>query len=105
MMESVYFPHYLFSCNVGTSRVVARVNMVGSVVIPSQKGRIVSAKISHPMGSDKELLFELNHKVLELLGVSAMEAMVTSENGQVCIPIDNFQDITAHLESWVLYIL
>ena len=36
--------------------------------------------------------------MLEPLGVSTLEAVVTCENGSVCVPIDNFQGITAYLE-------
>ena len=78
-----------------------KVNAVGSVTIPAQKGRIVRAKLVNSVNGMEGLLFEPNHSLLESFGIFAREILVTSENGQVGVALDNFQGTPVHLEKGI----
>ena len=82
---------------------IARVNLVGAVPIPAQKGHVVRARVSVPDGviDDREVLFEPNHKVLDPLGVSVTESLVTLKNGEVILPIENYHGNIVHLDAGV----
>ena len=68
--------------------------------IPSQKGRMLRARLSTPAPKCKGLLFEPEHAALEPLGVNAYESVVgVDENGEVWLPIENYQGVTARLEA------
>ena len=75
----------------------AKVNLVEAVTLPSQRGRILKAKV---MCSAKDLLFEPDHEILAPLGVNAAESLITTcGNGEVWIPIENHQGVTVRLEA------
>ncbi len=76
---------------------VATVSLVKSTTIPSQKGRAIRACVGSPTtGGCSSLLFEPEHDVLAPLGVSASECVITvSEDGEVLLPVNNYQGITA----------
>ena len=79
---------------------VATVSLVESVTIPSQKGCMLRARLSTPAPKCKGLLFEPEHAALEPLGVNAYESVVgVDENGELWLPIENYQGVTARLEA------
>ena len=79
----------------------AEINLVGSVVVPLQKGRLVRAVMSPVIPSNNELLFEPSSAVLEAYGVTGRESLVVGINGCVCVPIKNYNGVTACLDSGI----
>ena len=49
--------------------------------------------------SDGDSLFEPNQKVLGSRGLSALECLITVEQGKLSLPVHNFQEFTAHLDA------
>ena len=86
---------------VSDSTVTAEINLVSSVVVPSQKGRLVRAVMSPVIPGNNELLFEPSSDVLEAYGVIARESLVIGNDGFVCIPIENHNGVTACLDSGI----
>ena len=79
---------------------VATVNLLGAIVIPSRSGRIVKAHLSGGETSGCDLLFARNHDQLGLLGVSVQESVLAKhDNGTVLLPMENYQGMTVHLEA------
>ena len=80
---------------------ISRISLLTSAVVPSHKGCVVHAEICNPdmALSDGDFLFEPNQKVLGSRGLSALECLVTVEQGKVSLPVDNFQEFTAHLDA------
>ena len=85
MLRLTQLSHHV--CDLDT-REIAIINLVGSIAIPAQRGCLVNARVcySKPI-SDENLLFEHNYKVLESLGVSAIESAVSCDNSSVRVPI------------------
>ena len=82
---------------------VARVRLVGSVVVPGQKGRYIKVHVDgdHPIADD--FLFEPRHETLSALGVCASEGLVRKrEDGTILVPIQNYQGIAVHIEAGAL---
>ena len=78
----------------------AKVNLVEAVTLPSQRGRILKAKVMCPVKSQKDLLFEPDHEILAPLGVNAAKSLITTcGDGEVWIPIENHQGVTVRLEA------
>ena len=75
--------------------------LVKSISLPAQKCRVVRAKVSCPPENLKtNMLFEPNHSTLVPLGASTEDSLVpTCENGEVLVPVQNFQGIPVHLEA------
>ena len=79
---------------------IATVSLVESATLPSQKGRVVKGILSCPDQHDNDLLFEPNHRMLDVFGLDAEESVVTAnDKGEVWVPIQNFQGMTAYLEA------
>ena len=79
---------------------VATVSLIESVTLPSQKGRMMRAKVLSPVDSGKDLLFEPDHNLLTPLGVDAYERVVArGDDGSVWLSAQNYHGITAHLEA------
>lgn len=67
---------------------VARVSLMESVVIPSQKGRVFLTMVSPHFLHSLDLLFEPDYDVLAYLRVNACECVVTAaEKGNVLLTI------------------
>ena len=79
----------------------ARVNLVGAVSIPAQKGKIVRSRISSPESdfNDRDVLFEPNHKILDILGINVTESLVTLKSGEIVLPVENHHGNTVHLDA------
>jgi len=75
--------------------------LVEGIKLPAQKGRVLQTKMSSPLSDITDLLLEPDHDLFKQLGVSAMEYVVNEENGNVNIPIQNFQGVTVHLEAGI----
>ena len=78
---------------------VATVNLLRAIIIPSQSGRIVKAHLSGGETSGCDLLFAPNHDQLGPLGVSVQEAVLAKHDGTVLLPMENYQGKTVHLEA------
>ena len=78
---------------------VATVNLLGAIVIPSRSGQIVKAHLSGGETSGCDLLFAPNYDQLGLLGVSVQEAVLAKHDGTVLLPMENYQGKTVHLEA------
>ena len=79
------------------------VNLVNSVTIPSQKGRVLKAKVTHMASQlNKELVFEPNWEALKTVDLFAMEMLISREGDEVLVPIDNFQAMPVHLEKGIV---
>ena len=78
----------------------AQVRLVQTVTIPSQKGRVVEARVDSSAcvvercadSTGSEFLFEPEHEVLEKLGVWTQESLIhVQPDGRALIPVQNFQ--------------
>ena len=80
---------------------ISKISLLTSAVVPSHKGCVLHAEICNPdmALSDGDFLFEPNQKVPGSRGLSALECLVTVEHGKVSVPVDNFQEFTAHLDA------
>ena len=79
--------------------IVATVNLLSSIAIPSQSGRIVKAQLSQSNAGMGDLLFEPCHDLLVPLGVSAQESVLSRcGDHTVLVPMENRQVVTVHLE-------
>ena len=58
------------------------------MTIPAQKGRIVKA-LPETECNYHDVLFELNHKILDTLGVNLTESLVSLKGGEIVLPVEN----------------
>ena len=78
---------------------VATVNLLSSIAIPSQSGCVVKAQLSQSNAGMSDLLFEPCHNLLAPLGVSAHESVLSRcGDHTVLVPMENHQGVTVHLE-------
>lgn len=79
------------------------VNLVGATSIPAQAGRIVRAKLSVPgaLSSRGTVLFEPCHEILEPLGLNVMESLVSMEDNEIVLPVENHQGNTVYVSTGV----
>ena len=84
-----------------TKPAVSKVSLLTSAVVLSHKGCALPAVATNPgvALSDGDFLFEPNQKALRSRGLSALECLVTAEGGKVFLPVENFQEFTAHLDA------
>lgn len=94
--ESVVMPNVCPT----SAPVLAMVSLVHSVAVPSYYSCIVRTKLSSPISTSDNLLFEPEPEALVLLGLNACESVVAaSEDNEVLLTVQNYQGITVHLES------
>ena len=79
---------------------VAKIRLVHSVTLPSQKGRVLEAELEIPRTTESDLFFE-PAKELRSLGIVAMQSLLVPENAgtTVFVPIANPQGVTVQLEA------
>ena len=78
---------------------VATVNLLSSITIPSQSGHIVKAQLFQSNAGMGDLLFEPCHNLLAPLGVSAQESVLSRcDDHTVLVPMENHQGVTVHLD-------
>ena len=79
---------------------VAKIRLVHSITLPSQKGRVLEAELEIPRTTESDLFFE-PAKELRSLGVVAMQSLLVPENAgtTVFVPIANPQGVTVQLEA------
>ena len=78
----------------------ATVCLVSAVALPSRKGCVVRAKISSPElhSSEGGLLFEPNYEFADTAGITLLECLVSVQEDEVLIPIENQEGMTTYLE-------
>ena len=74
---------------------VAKIRLVHSVILPSQKERVLEAELEIPRTTESDLFFE-PAKELRSLGIVAMQSLLIPENAgtTVFVPIANPQGVT-----------
>ena len=79
---------------------VAKIRLVHSITLPSQKGRVLEAELEIPRTTESDLFFE-PAKELRSLGVVAMQSLLVPEDAgtTVFVPIANPQGVTMQLEA------
>ena len=79
---------------------VAKIRLVHSITLPSQKGRVLEAELEIPRTTESDLFFE-PAKELRSLGIVAMQSLLVPENAgtTVFVPIANPQGVTVQLEA------
>ena len=79
---------------------VAKIRLVHSITLPSQKGRVLEAELEIPRTTESDLFFE-PAKELRSLGVVAMQSLLVPEDAgtTVFVPIANPQGVTVQLEA------
>ena len=85
----------------------AKVNLVGAVSIPTQKGHVVRARVSsaETVFSYHGVLFEPHHKVLDPLGINVTESLVSLKNGEIVLPVENHQgNVYKVVWSWQIHV-
>ena len=79
------------------------VNLVNSVTIPSRKGHVLKAKVTHTASQlNKELVFEPILEALRRVSLFAIKMLISREGDEVLVPIDNFQAMPVHLEKGIV---
>ena len=79
---------------------VARVSLVDSIAIPSQKGRYLKVRVDCDAVLADDVLFEPCHGMLDSLGVCTHESLVhRSDDGTILVPVQNYQGVAVHLEA------
>ena len=75
--------------------------LVSAVALPSRKGCVVRAKISSPElhSSEGGLLFEPNYEFADTAGITLVECLVSVQEDEVLIPIENQEGMTTYLEA------
>ena len=77
-------------------------NLVQATTIPGMKGCYVRAHIDTKQCRGGDTLFEPEHKMLEPLGVSAHESLVSvDQNGLTLIPVHNYQGVCVRLDEGI----
>ena len=79
---------------------VAKIRLVHSITLPSQKGRVLEAELEIPRTTESDLFFE-PAKELRSLGVVAMQSLLIPEDAGTTffVPIANPQGVTMQLEA------
>ena len=95
--ESVVMPNVCPT----SAPVLAMVSLVHSVAVPSYYSCIVRTKLSSPISTSDNLLFEPEPEALVLLGLNACESVVAaSEDNEVLLVVQNYQGITVDASAW-----
>ena len=73
------------------------VNLISATSVPAQTGRIVRARMSIPgaLSGNEALLFEPCH---DSLGINAMESLVSAEEDEIVLPVENHQRSKVHVD-------
>ena len=82
---------------------VVTVNLICATSIPAQAVRIVRARMSVPgtLCNKKTLIFEPCHEVLDPLRLSALESLVSVEDCEIVLPMENHEGNTVHVGAGV----
>lgn len=77
----------------------ARVNLVQATALPGMKECYAKVQIDTEQYRGSDQLFEPEHRVLETLGVSAIESLISVDsNGIALIPLKNYQAVRVKLD-------